>query len=98
MARMALSYGSPNAVFHLYDCPQLWRLLEKSLMNVFRTETPSSPDNDDFAFFSPFQYRTGPDAELSAYFHWHGYLSLGSDSRMRKFHVGHSTTVMDLWA
>jgi hypothetical protein len=98
MERMALSYGSQNAVFHLYDCPQLWRLLEKSLMDVYRTETPGSPDNDDFAFFSPFQYRTGSNAEFSADFQWHGYLSLGSDSRMCKFHVEHSTTVMEAWA
>jgi len=57
----------PDALLQFVEGPGPWRILsEQSAMDVLRTVSARTANNDSVAVFFPFENRTRPDAEFPA--------------------------------
>jgi len=56
---------------------------EDGSVDVLKGVSTGPPHEYSFAIFFPFENRTGTDAQFTTDLSWHGYLTLGCDSRLR---------------
>ncbi len=90
MARMAFTSVAARAFFEFGESAAVRRFGgEECLMDLFRGEAASPPDEDLAGLFVPFENRAGANAELAANVNGNGDLALRGQFGVRQGHDLH---------